>query len=69
MKINQCITFSRRFIHFNKTAMYRVVGGLAGHEFKKEICITHEVFYFVSNISIECIHEFKKELLYTIGWW
>jgi hypothetical protein len=47
--------------------MYRVVGGLAGHEFKKEICITHEVFYFVSNISIECIHEFKKELLYTMG--
>jgi len=33
---------------------------------KKEVVLRMK-FYFVSNISIECIHEFKKELLYTMG--
>ena len=59
MKINQSITFSRRFIHFNKTAMYRVVGGLAGHEFKKEI-VLHMKFYFVLTFLSNVYMNSKK---------
>ena len=55
MKINQCITFSRRFIHFNKTAMYRVVvGGLLGMNSKKKFVLHMKFFIsfltFLSNV-------------------